>query len=428
MAHAILEEGKGVLGNGNKFNKINLLYFCLFTPLVISIIFHGLAIIQFRSTVLFLNLPAHYPTQYYSLLTFSFLLSITVAVLHLFRLRQSYLLLPLSFQFFSLILIGLPMGDYLGIEFSLLTVLLFETTLFFNFPLTIFLSSGVIIINLAFQQPIYAWDKIYPRASFNDLLLFGIYALALGFALNSLKYYLESVVEKSELIAQLDNTIMNLTSANINFQQYATSVEELSIIKERKRITREIHDTTGYALTNLMMMMEAATDLSEIKSAKLQTLLEQARDQACDALNETRRALRELREVELNKEHGLLAIHKLVKAFEQATNVRVKVDFGDVPWSFGDEMDLTVYRMVQEGITNAFKHGKATLIRLHFRREEPGIRINIRDNGCGCAEITEGIGFRGMRERIQQLEGSLKAQNRPHGFELSAWIPWKESA
>jgi signal transduction histidine kinase len=395
---------------------------------LVAIICHCVAAQQFCSAFVSLPVPQHYPMQFYSLLAVSFVLSCFAAALHLSGKRPGALYPVFLLQFLVLAIIGLPLGDYLGIESSLLTVLLFVSALFFRYPATIPLSAGSVLATLFLQQPISAWNVTVPNASPYDILCFSLYASTLAFSLNWLQWYRTKLVEKTRFAEQLESAILQLTSANIGFQNYATSVEEMSMKKERNRIAREMHDTIGYALTNVMIMMEAATDLAGKEHDRLQSLLKQARKQAQGALNETRRALRELRAVEARKEHGLAAIHKLVKAFEKATNVRVTVEYGEVPWSFGEEADLAVYRMIQEGLTNAFKHGKATKIRLLFWKDNGTIGISINDDGHGCKEIHEGIGISGMRERIEQLGGQVQVQKQADGFMLRARIPWKVEA
>ena len=106
----------------------------------------------------------------------------------------------------------------------------------------------------------------------------------------------------------------------------------------------------------------------------------------------------------------------------------LEYQMGDVPWSFGEDIDLAVYRMVQEGLTNAFNHGKATQIKIQFWRDRPGIGINIHDNGFGSKEMKEGIGMSGMKERIEQLGGWIRSGSTADGFELSAWFPWSAAS
>lgn len=392
---------------------------------LVSIIGHCVATQQFRISFGSLPVPPHYPAQFYMMLAVSFALSCCAIALHLYGKRSGALYPVLLLQFLVLAVIGLPLGDYLGIESSLLTVLLFASVLFLPYPATIPFSAGSVLATLLLQRPVSAWNVTVPNASPYDILCFALYSSALAFCLNWLQRYRKKYVEKTRFAEQMESAIMQLTSANIGFQNYATSVEESSMKKERNRITREIHDTIGYALTNVMIIMEAAADLAGEEPDRLQSLLKQARKQAQGALNETRRALRELRAAEERKERGLTAIHKLVKAFEKATNVQVTVEYGEVPWSLGEEADLAVYRMIQEGLTNAFKHGKATRIRLLFWKDNGTIGISIDDNGRGCKELQEGIGISGMRERIEQLGGHLQVHRQADGFTLQARIPCK---
>ncbi len=190
---------------------------------------------------------------------------------------------------------------------------------------------------------------------------------------SSLKNYIRKLVSLNNYAKRLDEAVKQLTSANIGFQQHVTLVEE----------------------------------------------------QSKEGLNETRRSLRVLRSVEVQRVHGLLAINRLIKAFGKATRIEVNVDFGNLPWTLGEPIDLVMYRLVQEGMTNAFRHGKSTRIEVHFFQSDSSVNIYIHDNGSGSTEIKEGIGLLGMRERIERLGGSITAHNRVDGFELSASIPCK---
>ncbi len=194
---------------------------------------------------------------------------------------------------------------------------------------------------------------------------------------------------------------------------------------ERERISREIHDIIGYTLTNLKMMMEAAIDLSKKYSPRLTELVKQARDQAQEGLKETRLALHVLRVVDTDKIRGIDAVQKLVRVFEKATGVVVNADLGSITWNFDESVELILYRLVQEGMTNAFRHGKATRIEISFKQEISAITLRICDNGIGCTEIKDGIGFSGIKERIGKLGGRFTARKMSAGFELTVWIPCK---
>jgi signal transduction histidine kinase len=88
-----------------------------------------------------------------------------------------------------------------------------------------------------------------------------------------------------------------------------------------------------------------------------------------------------------------------------------------------EEIDLVLYRMIQEGLTNAFRHGKATLITVRLWIFQSELIVRIHDNGQGSPEIKKGIGLQGMEERIKKIHGRLEAKNVVDGFVVIAWIP-----
>jgi signal transduction histidine kinase len=389
-----------------------------------STLYHGIAIVQFQSTFASLNLPSQYTIQFKTLLALSFACSLVTAILQAIRTDWRILMIPFSLHFLFVILLGLPMGRSLRIETSLLTLLLVETAILFDFPQSAIVAGAMIIIMIAVQCPVNAWYQVRPRPEIGQLVGFGLNSAFLAFSFNLVKKLHKKVNDSTTIINNMSNSILKLTEANVRFQHYASSVEANSTEHERNRITREIHDSTGYALTNIIMMIEEAQEMSANGTSKLKNLLDQTKSEAKNAMSEIRRALRELRNVDDSKAFGLREVFKLAKAFESVTNVSTKVEVGDVPWSFGEMIDLAVYRMVQEGLTNAFKHGKATRINVLIGRDDQGILVRVSDNGQGCSHPKEGIGLAGMRERIEQLHGTLTMRNDNYGFEVLAWIPW----
>ena len=103
------------------------------------------------------------------------------------------------------------------------------------------------------------------------------------------------------------------------------------------------------------------------------------------------------------------------------------MDFGNLPEKLNGTVERIIFRMLEESMTNAFKHGTADLITIYFLYENGDIIIRIFDNGTrngqNGTEVKEGIGLRGMRERIEPLGGTLTAQFVADGFLLRAVIP-----
>jgi signal transduction histidine kinase len=240
----------------------------------------------------------------------------------------------------------------------------------------------------------------------------------------------ERMVEAQEHIRTLTTTVENLSRANIGFQDHAEAVEGEAAERERQRVTRELHDSIGYTMTNVSAMMNAARVLLRKNPHELDAMLQEVRRMADDSLHETRQILHRLRDIqEPPRLLGLKATADLVQRFRSATGVRVDFHFGNLPWSLGQHLDYVIYRLVQEAITNSFRHGKADRVRISFWRSDEGVKISVWDNGRGvAAEAKEGIGLKGMRERLEEVGGAIGARNVVDGFELSAFIPLQREA
>ena len=209
---------------------------------------------------------------------------------------------------------------------------------------------------------------------------------------------------------RLGEALMGVMKLNLSYQDYSASVEEKSALEERLRLTRDIHDVVGYALTNTIMTLRAASLMCSKEPERLPALLESARANADQALAQVRAILGDLRSREIRSAAGPNAIAKAVRAFRTATGAEVDLDFGNFDWSFfgaiehGDEAAFAASHFVQEGMLNAFSHGKATAIRVSFRASEDELLVvAVKDNGEGAKEVQEGIGISGMRERIEKL-------------------------
>jgi len=277
----------------------------------------------------------------------------------------------------------------------------------------------------AVVHPVPFWDDPIPDPGLWDLLFLSGAMVLESFLFFRLRRLSARASEQARSLARQNISIDNLLNANLDFQTYAAEIGEKSTIEERKRLTREVHDIVGYTLINLRMMMEAAIELSPAENERLRDLLNRARDQAMSGLLETRGALRNFRAMDSAVIEGANRIQRFVKSFSQATGIAVEVSYGNIPRSFGQEIDGAVVRIIQESMTNAFRHGKATDIQIGLWVDEGRLLVKISDNGTGAEEIKLGIGLSGMGERIDSLHGSLSARNGEHGFIVNAIIPLK---
>lgn len=329
-------------------------------------------------------------------------------------------------KFLILEVIGYPLGNYIVLELFLFISVIIETGLLISTPINIILT---VILNIFFvlsQNSVSAWNLNTQMVSVHDLIFIISFNLILSLIVIILSYQIKIKNEQLIKIYRLDSAISQLANANIGFQSYIKIIELDAIANERKRLSREIHDAVGYTLTNIIMLLEAANLLSDKDIKKQRSAILTAKDQAIAGLEETRYALRSLRKENIQRRHGLAAINQLITAFRNATGVSIKVEYGNLPAFTTEVIDIIIYRIIQEGITNAFRHGMATKITILFWVKDDYINLIIHDNGSGFSEISEGIGITGMRERMASINGILSLNNVLDGFELKAQIPWKK--
>ncbi|MBB6478869.1 sensor histidine kinase [Spirochaeta isovalerica] len=329
-------------------------------------------------------------------------------------------------RFMIIYFIGYPLGDYIGIEILLFSSLILESGLLLPIPAN---SIFLVLENLVFlmiQREFSAWWYDLEAVPVHDLIFTFLFNSLFSTLVYYLAYNIEDRRRKEKKIERLDSAISQLTDANIGFQKYVKEKELETIVNERKRLSREIHDAVGYALTNIIMLLEAAALLVDKDRSKQKEAILNAKKQAINGLEETRTALRHLREDKEDRLQGKRAIDELIRAFRDATGIVIKVEYGNLPFSVGERVDTLMFRMIQEGMTNAFRHGMATVITIIFWVDEDLIRLSIHDNGSGSSDIVEGIGLAGMRERLEQIGGRLLMKNVVDGFELSAEIPLEE--
>jgi len=323
---------------------------------------------------------------------------------------------------------GIPMGPDLAIEAVLGTVFIFITMIEVEGPPAALICAGYAAVAALSHWPLVAWGTAVQGAPAVSAALLGLYFLFLTWLAGLVGTRGQQIRRQHEELLRVDTTVRALSDANLDFQELATRVQRETEEQERKRITREIHDIVGYTLTNIQMMMEAATDLVRRDSTGLEEILGKSRDQAQRGILETRGAMRNLRAFSEVRAGGLRRVEEVARIFQRATKVAVKVNFGNAPDSLGTVIDDAVYRMVQECLTNALRHGNATQITVNFWRAATELRLSVADNGLGSKEIVPGIGLSGMAERIAQIGGTVKAENTPFGFQVRCDVPLAREA
>ena len=300
--------------------------------------------------------------------------------------------LPLGFAVFSLS--GAAVGAIL-----LLVVLVSQSVLLLPLPAAALVAAAIPLVHLGMQ-----WQ---------DGLREGLGTLAVT----------TFTLVVTELLVRERKARADLAEANERLRGYAAQAEQLATIQERNRLARDIHDGVGHHLTVVQMLLEAARAV--IRTAdpeRLDTMLAKAQEQSGQALAEVRRSVAALRE------HRPVLADALQTLAAEATEAGVPTDF-DVRGEarpLRAEVEESLFRAAQEGLTNVRKHADAssTTVVLDYRQADQ-VRLEVRDDGRGLPETpATGFGLTGLRERTASLGGRMSLDPAGDtGLSLTVEVP-----
>ena len=233
--------------------------------------------------------------------------------------------------------------------------------------------------------------------------------------------------EENERIRKLNE---QLNRANDQLRDYAVNMERMTQMRERNRLAREIHDTLGHTLTGIIMGADAGLALFEVAPEESRKRIQVVAQSARDGLTDVRRSIKALRPDALERSTLTEALEALVENFRLTTSARIAYFQEAEELKLDSDEEDALYRVVQEGLTNAVRHGRADRIEIRITRAGDMVTVSVRDNGTGCAKPAEGFGLRHMRERLEMLGGrvffgnlSRDAEDGYTGFFITVHLP-----
>ena len=180
---------------------------------------------------------------------------------------------------------------------------------------------------------------------------------------------------------------------------------------ERQRLARELHDETGQALTSILLGLKAVE--SARSAEEMSAAAEGLRELVVATLHDVRRLAVELRPKALDDFGLTAALERLVNVFSEATGIHVELQ-ASLGERFPPEVETTIYRIVQEALTNIVKHARARRVSILLVRRGAHATAVIEDDGEGFdpdAVHEEGLGLLGMHERVALLDGRLTVES-----------------
>ena len=258
---------------------------------------------------------------------------------------------------------------------------------------------------------------IFMEKSFFFIFIFGAMYIA--------SYQISQKILFNKAMEELKIKTLQLEDSNRKFHETMEALEEVTALRERNRIAREIHDTVGHTLTTVLIEIEAGKRLIKKGMASGFEKLDLAQEQVRKGVNDIRSSVRMLK-VGNELMNLIPSLRSLVQETEMHTGVSIRCFFSPLP-EFDPEIEKILYRALQEGLTNGIRHGQSTVFTCTIRYQEGSVFFTLQDNGVGNDGIVLGFGLTAMKERVEKYGGSFYVQSsKDKGFCLNLNIPVKE--
>lgn len=283
-------------------------------------------------------------------------------------------------------------------------------------PLGIALVSLLIIGILAWNVALWHGWQLVPNA-----------LLAFSFALLFTLVFTQLAVGSEKARWEVQHLASELADANRKLRAYAVQAEELAATRERNQLAREIHDSLGHYLTVVNVQIEAARAVGERHPDRARDALDKAQSLTQEGLREIRNSVAALRASPLDGRSLVEALGQIIEENRTAGLPTELQILGDAR-ALSPPAGLTLYRALQETLTNARKHSRATAVHVALDFQEPAVvRLTVGDNGVGTTDAAvakNGFGLLGLRERAQLLGGAIRIQTAAgRGFSVEVEVP-----
>lgn len=238
-----------------------------------------------------------------------------------------------------------------------------------------------------------------------------------------------------ELEKKVEERTADLKSANASLGELSGRLQQIRD-EERRQIARELHDSVGQLLTALSVNISVVqSQVGHLDPKAIRAVSENA--SLIEQLSRETRTISHLLHPPLLDVAGLAsAVKWYVDGFSERSKIKIEVEIPEEFRRLSDEMEIAIFRMVQECLTNIHRHSGATAAAIRIHEQDHRILIEVQDNGHGISlekqlELSSpgrsGVGFRGMRERFRQLGGHLVIQSQGRGTTVTATLPLVDS-
>lgn len=241
-----------------------------------------------------------------------------------------------------------------------------------------------------------------------------------------------------QLEERVEKRTAELWERNKELVKQAETVRELSgrllqgQDEERRRIARELHDSVGQLLVAVSMTVSKLSNAKQELSPEINKSVEEISELIQEALTEIR-TISHLLHPPLLDEVGLeSALRGFIEGFSQRSKIDIRFAVSADFERLSPDYELTIFRVVQECLTNIHRHSGSKTANIHLSRKDGFVHCEISDEGKGipqdkqlafASSTTMGVGLRGMRERVNQLRGVLQIRSNDKGTTVAVALP-----
>lgn len=226
----------------------------------------------------------------------------------------------------------------------------------------------------------------------------------IGISLKELENKKESA---QRLYDQLRVSEEALKRANHELEAYYETIEEVVRLRERTRISRDIHDSVGHTLATSLIQLQAIEHRLKEKNESEAQVISRLVDFVRSALESTRSIVHDMLDESKENKHFQVDIQDMIQGFSNRTGKKVSFVVSDGFQPICKRVSDSLYRVIQESLTNTLKHSNAQEISIVLSDSEREIFLVIKDNGKGKNHFVQGFGMNQMKKRVAELNGHI---------------------
>lgn len=314
-------------------------------------------------------------------------------------------------------LIHLLANNLGSIMYYVLALILFDIIIYYK----VFISTAIVAV--------FSISSIYlfytsPSFVVETFILFIVSEISLIL----ICYYLKTLQSKKKIAQDYYDKLRiseeKLVEANEELKLYSSTIEELTLHRERSRVSRELHDSVGHSLSTLCIQLKAVRTILSKNTPLAEEMLDNNVKYVENALENVRRTVRELKPIEFEAYEGIFTIEQMIKSSSKLTGINIKMIVSKEKWILDSDQIHNLYRIVQECISNAQRHGKAKNITVSLQFFEDKLYTCVNDDGIGVAEVAPSFGLKGISERVKGMGGSVDYESEAgKGFSVKLTLP-----